>query len=686
MKKINLIFGVHNHQPVGNFDEVFELAVKSAYSPFLDVIEKHPKVKIVFHYTGSLLDWLEKNKPEIIARLKLLVESGQAEILTGGYYEPIMPVIPDRDKTGQIKKLTSYIKNNLSFTPKGLWLAERVWEPSLAKVLSEAGIEYIVLDDYHFLSTGIEEKKLRGYFVTEEQGTTLKIFPINQKLRYLMPFSQSEDSIKYLKDMASDNPSNLLVMADDGEKFGLWPDTYETCYEKKWLDKFLTGLEENSEWLTTMTFSEYLKKYPPAGSIYLPTASYFEMSEWSLPANAQTEFHDLAKHASPDTKRFIKGGFWRNFLTKYPESNNMHKRMLYVSEKAEGVRCEKTKNVKSKRSIEQAISHLYKAQCNCAYWHGIFGGLYFPHLRHAIYKNIIDAENCINPPTAARQPQIMVFDLDKDGQDEIVMENKNFSIYMKPHYGGAVFEMDFNPLGLNFTNTITRRFESYHKKVETAKVKKEPSEAIPLPDQIFAKEEGLKNYLKYDWFNRYSLMDHFLHPETTPDSFSKCEYGEQGDFTIEPYKPTILKNAVKLHRSGSVWCGGKKSPISVTKVIRFSSDNSISFEYEIKNLSEEKLSLWFGTEFNISFSKPDLQKEKGLKNFSVIDPGYNFKFDIDFSDNADVWTFPVYAVSLSEAGFEKMYQETSIFPNWKLEILPKTIWKTNFTLSTYPNT
>ena len=61
MKKINFIFGVHNHQPVGNFDHVFEWATKQAYEPFLDVIEKHPSIKIVFHYTGCLIDWFEKN-------------------------------------------------------------------------------------------------------------------------------------------------------------------------------------------------------------------------------------------------------------------------------------------------------------------------------------------------------------------------------------------------------------------------------------------------------------------------------------------------------------------------------------------------------------------------------------------------------------------------------------------------
>ena len=134
-------------------------------------------------------------------------------------------------------------------------------------------------------------------------------------------------------------------MADDGEKFGVWPETYHTVYEEGWLERFFTLLEQNSEWLETTTFSEYLTKEPPRGRIYLPTASYMEMGEWALPTRAMKEYDDaLAKvKGSPDfagLRPFIKGGFWRNFLAKYPESNHMHKRMMMVSRKVHEVtRC-----------------------------------------------------------------------------------------------------------------------------------------------------------------------------------------------------------------------------------------------------------------------------------------------------------------------------------------------------------
>ncbi len=105
MNEVNLAIGIHNHQPVGNFDFVFEDAYQKAYVPFLGLLERHPKIRIAQHYSGILFNWLMKHKPEFIPRLKKLVDAGQIEMMTGGFYEPIMSVIPYGDKIGQIKKL-----------------------------------------------------------------------------------------------------------------------------------------------------------------------------------------------------------------------------------------------------------------------------------------------------------------------------------------------------------------------------------------------------------------------------------------------------------------------------------------------------------------------------------------------------------------------------------------------------
>ncbi|MBN2462321.1 MAG: 4-alpha-glucanotransferase, partial [Dehalococcoidia bacterium] len=169
MKKIHLGLAIHNHQPLGNFPWVFEQAYQQAYLPMVEALETHPAVRLSLHYSGCLIDWLEQNRPEFLDRLAGLVSRNQVEIIGGAYYEPILPAIPDADKLGQIAKMAAFVKQRFGANPTGLWLAERVWEPHLAKVLAEAGVDWTLVDDNAFKSLGLEDKDLFGYYLTEEQ-------------------------------------------------------------------------------------------------------------------------------------------------------------------------------------------------------------------------------------------------------------------------------------------------------------------------------------------------------------------------------------------------------------------------------------------------------------------------------------------------------------------------------------
>ena len=103
-KKINLILAIHNHQPIGNFDNVISEACDKAYKPFLDILNKYPSLKVSIHFSGCLLEWIGINKPDMIAQIRHLVDRNQIELMGGGFYEPIMVMLPERDRIGQIKK------------------------------------------------------------------------------------------------------------------------------------------------------------------------------------------------------------------------------------------------------------------------------------------------------------------------------------------------------------------------------------------------------------------------------------------------------------------------------------------------------------------------------------------------------------------------------------------------------
>ena len=88
----------------------------------MEVLEKHPSIRIGLHYSGPLLEWIESAHPEYFERLRTLVKSGQAELVGGGFYEPVLVAIPLRDRAEQIKRLTDYIEKRFETRPTGAWL------------------------------------------------------------------------------------------------------------------------------------------------------------------------------------------------------------------------------------------------------------------------------------------------------------------------------------------------------------------------------------------------------------------------------------------------------------------------------------------------------------------------------------------------------------------------------------
>jgi 4-alpha-glucanotransferase len=694
VKKINLVLGIHNHQPSGNFDFVFEHAYNSAYKPFIEILARHPKIKLAQHYTGILFEWILKNHPEFIQQLKSLVDSGQVELITGGFYEPILAVIPDQDKLDQIKKLSDFIIEQFGKVPVGMWLAERVWEQHIVKFISQAGVKYVIIDDTHFRYAGLTGEQLLGYYITEEQGFTVNIFPISKMLRYTIPFQPVEKTIDYLREIATEEGDRVIVYADDGEKFGVWPNTYKHVYDDGWLEEFFCALEENSDWINILHFSEVLDKVKPVGRIYLPNASYAEMMHWVLPADAYLDYEKLEEHLKEEGmyeqySRFFRGGFWRNFLVKYPEANNLHKKMLRVSERARKLQA-KGKDVKS------ALEKIWRAQCNDPYWHGIFGGLYLTNLRSTAYRNLISAENELDKLERKKIIKYEFTDFDKDGKEELIVETPNFNVYINPNYGGQIFELDFKPAEFNITDVMTRKKEGYHEKIlQLSKEMNNPNNqgVASIHDMLTAKEEGLEKFLHYDWYRRGSLVDHFLGAGTTIENFYQCKYPEQGDFVNQPYRADVeLKRGmleITLTRDGSVWIENEQRNLRLQKKIIIDKNSTeVLIRYKLENLDEEELDLWFGVEFVCNFLAPNsddryfyfvgyevedsklasIGEVRDVTSFGVVDKWLGVDMNFYLDKFANVWRFPIETVSLSEAGFERVYQGSVILLHWNIKL------------------
>ncbi|MFA6309848.1 MAG: alpha-amylase/4-alpha-glucanotransferase domain-containing protein [Sterolibacterium sp.] len=463
---INLLFGVHAHQPVGNFPEVIDDAHVRCYGMFLRVLEGYPEFRFSVHFSGWLLDVLRQRFPDDMALLAKMTARGQVEWFGSGDCEPVLAAIPQRDRLSQLETLSAKLERYVGQRPRGAWLTERVWESSVVPALADSGIRYVAVDDYHFLCAGTPAEALDSFYTTEEDDRTLDLFPISEALRYRLPFSPAAEAVAYLEQMAREG-KRAAIYFDDIEKFGIWPETYNWVYERGWLVQFIEGVLA-SPLIRATTFAEYHAQAAVAtrGVVYLPTTSYIEMNEWTLPSAAATEYAALiaAEKASGSYERhkpFLRGGIWRNFLSRYPESNWMHKRMLGLSARLAGL--PQTLDPQRRESLREL---LHRAQANDAYWHGLFGGLYLPHLRRAVWNNLLALEAALDceMPRAAFERR----DLDLDGREELVLHNAELQTIVRLDGDAGILELSSYATAHNFGDTLRRYAEGYHSKLASA--------------------------------------------------------------------------------------------------------------------------------------------------------------------------------------------------------------------------
>lgn len=694
---LRLVLVFHNHQPVGNFDGVFEQAYQDSYLPFLEVFEPYSRLQIAIHTSGSLMEWLDANHPEYVDRLAALVAAGRLEIVGGAYFEPILAMIPSRDRVGQISTYSQWLEQRMGAKIRGMWMPERVWEQSMASDLAAAGIGYTILDDFHFKNAGLTQEQLHGYYVTEDDAQVINVLPGSEPLRYLLPFQPAGATIDYLRGVAEHFPGAVVVFGDDGEKFGTWPGTKEHVYDRGWLVQFFDALEANSDWLKITTPTEAIDSIPPLGKLYIPEGSYREMTEWALPAAKINEFDDAHQRLEAEgkweqIKPFVRGGYWRNFKVKYPETDVMYARMQMVSRRLQ----ESLEAGSAGELIDQARLELYRGQCNCSYWHGAFGGVYLPHLRNAVYQHLIAADNLLDKidnrswqTDAEPWVALDAGDYNLDGRLEARLANNRLTALVAPIEGGQIYELDVNSICHNLQATLTRRPEAYHRKV-LGGPSEAGSEVASIHEQVIFKQEGLDQRLGYDTWIRNSLVDHFYSAGVAPHEVAAGSATEQGDFVQGLYEAKLRRSdrrvQLQLTREGKV----ADRPIRITKGLTLNAAEAV---LEIAYLLEEVPTgdgfgpdgIHFAPELNFAGlpsgaedrffrdgqGNPLGQLETQLDlhettHLGLVDGWLGIDVGLEFDRPTSLWTYPVETVSQSEGGFELVHQSVAVLPHWHL--------------------
>ena len=701
--QFHLSLVIHAHQPCGNFEHVMERCYQQGYLPFAQLLEKHPAIRVALHYSGPLLLWMEAHHPEYAELLRKLVQRKQVEMVGGGFYEPILAVIPPEDQCEQIDRLSDYIANRFGEKPTGAWLAERVWEPQLPSILAPAQVGYTLVDDFSFLSAGFEQPELFGAYQAEDRGKTVRLFPIQKALRYLIPWEKVPDSITYLKEVANSHPEGIAVCGDDMEKFGVWPGTYEHCYSDHWLEDFFTALEQNSDWLSLTPPGEYAKTHAPLGRADLPTASYQEMTEWVLPTGVRQRFHLVQQEFTkrPEVAAFLRGGSWRGFFGKYPEANLLHKKMLRVSTRLAAVPQRRTES-HSSQEFAQARDLLLRAQCNDAYWHGVFGGLYAPHLRTELWRNLIRAEAAADRLTPGGQiGRVELLDYDADGKNELLFTGPEYQALVKPSDGGTLAALDFRPASATLVNSLQRRPEAYHARLREASVAKTEA-GVPLHEQTRVKEPNLDRFLKYDRWARHAFRILVFDPKRTHAEYESLQLMEDpsfagGEFTVRfsgPFQADLQRETtIRANHPASV-----ATPVSVTKRYSFSpapGGCEVSCEVGLKLKEPLDRAVMVGIETIINLLAPHepdrfFEAPAGPQNLRysgelpapvlhMQDGWQKIRVTLHAPGADNFWIAPIETVSESEDGFERVYQGSQILARWRLStqkvLAARIVWR-----------
>jgi 4-alpha-glucanotransferase len=693
--RIALSLVLHNHQPVGNFGWVVEDVWARAYAPFIAALEAHPAVRVGLHYTGPLLEWMEQEHPDAIERLAKLTARGQVEMLGGGWTEPILASLPLSDRHAQLVQMRESVQRLFGGVPRGAWLAERVWEPSLASDLVDAGYAYTMLDDNHLRAARVPEEEMWSTYSTDDQVRRLTIFGTEQGLRYRIPWKPVRDLLRYLRRHATEDGERVGIMGDDGEKFGSWPGTFEYCWGRRgWIEQLFAALDANGGWLSTVRPSDWMGEHAPGGRIYVPTSSYVEMTEWALPPDEAPVFHGLLEKARAEgspAARFLFGAMWRGFLARYREVNDMHKQMLRASAAVSAMPPGPLR--------DRARAHLHRGQSNDAYWHGLFGGVYLVHLRLATLSHLIAAEDLAD----GGMPATRMADLDLDGVDEVLLGGQGQLLTIDVAEGAGIGSWDLRASRAALASVLRRRPEAYHRQLREHFARQDARGAktrrVRSPhESVTLKDEGLAELLVYDRHELRGGLVELRELEAAaavgPAELAQIRDEEIGDFADTPFAVVELSDGrVVVRREGRLGLKRALAPLAVTKTFALSGDRLrpvLTIEVSVINSGAAVVSF----ELDLSFAwnlaggghNPDAYyawSDEGRDRTSAHDvPGdletaarlafgnrhVGLDLTAELSEPARVTWFPVETVSNSEAGFERVYQGSSLHLRWPIEL------------------
>jgi hypothetical protein len=207
---------LHFYQPANIDPYVVEEATEKSYKWLIKILEDNPEVNFTFNITGCLiLRWRELGYFDLIKRIRELIDKGQIELTGSAAYHPLLPLIPAEEAKSQIKENTEILKNNFggNLELRGFFLPEMAYGRDIAKIIKEAGFEWVILDELAY--NGSFEKAPQAGTVCLDIDSGLQAIFRDRKL--------SSDYVprRILSELKKEDRKETVVTATDAELYGL---------------------------------------------------------------------------------------------------------------------------------------------------------------------------------------------------------------------------------------------------------------------------------------------------------------------------------------------------------------------------------------------------------------------------------------------------------------------------------
>lgn len=435
MKVLHICFTLTANSTVVFPAENYEQNYESVYKKIASFLYAHPRCHLTFSFSGNQIEWLQKNHPEFLDIMSELLGRKQIEILGGGYYNPVFPLLFPLDRTGQIEMLTSALRQTTGKRPRGMTLCSSVWDNSLVTSMQTCGMEYVELDS----SLIPDDKQNFLPLIVSDQGRSIKVLPVS---RSLAPVSYEINPSAYISslfkqidrvvksDPYSYNARERIVLINFD------PQQFMKFFNSGWIEKLYDIVEKDfSDSIRISHPLDFIHQTPVFQTAYIPAGMTSEIAQW-----ASTPYTAVENRSGFPLTIF-------DFLQAYHSNLALYNRMMYVSMIINQCHGDK---IRKKAAREM----LWSAQNGEAYVcnpDGIFAN---NALRQNAYKNLTEAEKLVRESSEFKE-SVTSYDYNGDGFDEYICQMSQYNACIS-RAAGSICELDVMHDTGNYADNMRR--------------------------------------------------------------------------------------------------------------------------------------------------------------------------------------------------------------------------------------